>query len=92
MVREVLSLSMLSNSHSNDYYIQYSCYFLCHFHLDTLDSSLEAADDDQEEGGFWNLFVQLTTDLKSLKLLHFFTDHAVAEVAHQKVNMQYVQF
>ena len=43
------------------------------------------ADDDQEEDSFWNLFMQLTAKLKSLKLLHFFADHAVAEVAHRKV-------
>ena len=54
-------------------------YFPCHFHLDTFDSSLEVADDDQEGDGFWNLFVQLTTKLESLKLIHFFADYAVAE-------------
>lgn len=34
---------------------------------------------------FWSLFTQLTTKLKSLKLLHFFADHAVSEVAQRKV-------
>lgn len=39
-----------------------------------------------EEGeGFWTLFIQLTSKLKCLKLLQFFADHAVAEVAHRKV-------
>lgn len=40
-----------------------------------------------EEGeGFWTLFIQLTSKLKCLKLLQFFADHAVAEVAHRKVS------
>ena len=48
----------------------------------------EMTDDVQKEGDeFWNLFTQLTSKLKSLKLLHFFADHAVAEVAHRKVDM-----
>lgn len=61
-----------------------SCYFH-HFHLDTFDLSLEVADSDQEDDSFWNLFIQFTTKLKSLNLLHFFTDHAITEVAHRKV-------
>ena len=48
----------------------------------------EMTDDVQKEGDeFWNLFTQLMSKLKSLKLLHFFADHAVAEVAHRKVSM-----
>lgn len=60
------------------------CYFCC-FHFGTSDSSQEITDGDQEESMFWDLFIQLTTKLKSLNLLHFFTDHAVTEVAHRKV-------
>ena len=40
---------------------------------------------DEEDSSFWSLFVQLTSKLKSLQLLHFFADHAVAEVTYRKV-------
>ena len=67
-----------------------SCY-IPHFHLDTFDLLLEVTDGDQEDS-FWNLFIQLTTKLKSLNLLHFFTDHAITEVAHRKVIINAIHF
>ena len=35
--------------------------------------------------GFWQKFTELVSQLRSLRLLHFFADSAVAEVVHGKV-------
>jgi len=41
----------------------------------------DAGDDD----GSWTLFTGIVTDMRSLKLLHFFMDSAVKSVVHDKV-------
>ncbi len=61
------------------------CYYFWCVHLDTFSLPLEVVDGDQKQEKFWDLFTQLTTKLKSLNLLHFFTDHAITEIAHKKV-------
>ena len=55
----------------------------CYDHVDNERTGIDDVDVDDDI--FWNIFTQLTTKLRSLKLLHFFADHAVAEVAHRKV-------
>lgn len=41
--------------------------------------------------GFWQKFTELVSQLRSLQLLHFFADSAVAEVVHCKVESQQIQ-
>ena len=59
--------------------------------IDTSDLSLEV-DGDRKRDKFWDLFTQLTTKLKSLNLLHFFTHHAITEVACRKVIRNLIRF
>ena len=47
-------------------------------------------DADSNDDSFWSLFTELTSKLKSLKLLHFFADHVVSEVAYRKVMCIYL--
>ena len=41
--------------------------------------------DAGDEDGRWTLFTEIVTDMRSLKLLHFFMESAVKSVLHGKV-------
>ena len=41
--------------------------------------------DASEEKKRWNIFTGVVADMHSLKLLHFFMEHAVTVVIHDKV-------